>query len=78
MNKHAMKTPLVSMSPKAKSVSEKSAAANTPKCEKCGGRTYLSRREPHPTLGLMYELHTFRCASCENLQECDADLRAVP
>jgi hypothetical protein len=46
---------------------------NTPKCEKCDGRTYLSRREPHPTAS-HHELHTFRCASCEHAQVCEVDL----
>jgi len=45
-----------------------------PQCEKCGGRTYLSRREPHPTLGPDHQLQTFRCASCEHCQARDADL----
>ena len=49
----------------------------TPKCDRCGGRTYLSRREPHPKLGELHELHTYRCASCEHCQERDADLRTV-
>jgi hypothetical protein len=48
------------------------------RCEKCGGRTYLSRREPHPTLGPTHELQTFRCASCEHQQERDADVNASP
>jgi hypothetical protein len=48
-----------------------------PQCEKCGGRTYLSRREPHPTLGPDHQLQTFRCASCEHCQERDADLSAA-
>ena len=49
----------------------------TPKCEKCDGRTYLSRREPHPTLGPKHELQTFRCAICEHCQMRDADLSAA-
>ena len=60
---------------KQKSANERSPIMSTPKCEKCSGRTYLSRREPHPKLGLMYELQTYRCASCEHCQEQDADLR---
>jgi len=50
---------------------------NTPQCEKCGGRTYLSRREPSPAQGPRHEVQTFRCASCENLQVLDVDLNAV-
>jgi hypothetical protein len=48
------------------------------RCEKCGGRTYLSRREPHPTRGPKHELQTFRCASCEHQQERDADVNGSP
>jgi len=40
----------------------------TPQGEKCNGRMYLSRREPHPTMGPDREVHTFRCASCEHQQ----------
>jgi hypothetical protein len=47
---------------------------NDQACEKCGGRTYLSRRELHPTRGAPYELQTFRCASCEHLQARDTDI----
>jgi hypothetical protein len=54
--------------------SERRAIMATPKCEKCGGRTYLSRREPHPVRGPEHELHTFRCASCEHCQPRDADM----
>jgi hypothetical protein len=50
---------------------------NTPLCEKCGGRTYLSRREPSPGQGARHEIQTFRCASCENLQVRDVDLSAT-
>ena len=75
MNKHTPPPP--AFSPKTKSINEKSAAMSTPKCDKCGGRTYLSRREPHPKLGQLHELHTYRCASCEHCQEQDSDLRAV-
>jgi hypothetical protein len=48
-----------------------------PKCEKCGGRTYLSRHEAHPTLGPSHELHTYRCASCEHCQQRDEKLNAA-
>ncbi|WP_374446550.1 hypothetical protein [Stella sp.] len=35
-------------------------------CPKCGGRMDLSRREPHPTLGLPSELRSYRCAACDH------------
>jgi hypothetical protein len=56
--------------------SERRPIMATPKCEKCGGRTYLSRREPDPVRGPEHELHTFRCASCEHCQPGDADMSA--
>jgi uncharacterized protein with PIN domain len=46
-------------------------------CEKCGGRMYLSRREPHPERGPKHELQTFRCASCEHCQKREAELNAA-
>jgi hypothetical protein len=46
-------------------------------CKKCGGRTYLSRREPHPTLGAQHMLETFRCAQCEHLQARNDDTTAA-
>jgi hypothetical protein len=49
----------------------------TPKCEKCEGRTYLSRREPSPELGPKHELHTFRCAACEHCQSREVELGAT-
>jgi len=75
MNKYEPGIPALSPA-KAKPINERSAMMSTPKCDKCGGRTYLSRREPHPQLGQLHELHTYRCASCEHCQERDADLRA--
>jgi hypothetical protein len=51
---------------------------NLPICEKCGGRTYVSRREPHPTLGALHELQTLRCASCEHQQARDQDVNGPP
>ena len=50
---------------------------NPPNCEKCGGRTYLSRREPLPARGPLHELQTFRCASCEHCQEREVSLNAA-
>ena len=50
---------------------------NTPQCEKCGGRTYLSRREPSPAEGPSHEVQTFRCASCEHLQARDVNMGAA-
>ena len=47
---------------------------NPPQCEKCGGRTYLSRREPHQTMEPHHEIQTFRCASCEHQQVQEVDL----
>jgi len=49
----------------------------TPQCEKCDGRTYLSRREPSPAHRPGHEVQTFRCASCENLQAREVDLDAA-
>jgi len=46
-------------------------------CEKCGGRMYLSRREPHPEGGTKHELQTFRCASCEHCQKREVELNGV-
>ena len=39
-----------------------------PLCEECGAKTRLARREPHPTLGLLFETQTFECAACGHVQ----------
>jgi hypothetical protein len=39
-----------------------------PLCEECGAKTRLARREPHPTLGLNFELQTFECPTCSHVQ----------
>jgi hypothetical protein len=39
-----------------------------PRCEQCGERTSLIRRTPHPELGIKYELQTFGCGACSNVQ----------
>jgi hypothetical protein len=39
-------------------------AADRPPCSHCGHRTGINRREPHPILGLEYELQTFVCSCC--------------
>lgn len=50
---------------------------SAPQCEKCGGRTYLTRREPHQTMEQHREIQTFRCASCEHQQVKDVDLSSA-
>jgi hypothetical protein len=39
------------------------------KCEVCGKSMRITRRQPHPTRGPQYELQTFTCPHCENIQQ---------
>jgi hypothetical protein len=39
-----------------------------PACERCGARTRLSRRQPHPSFGPQFELVTYECGQCGNAQ----------
>jgi hypothetical protein len=43
-------------------------ALDQPKCERCGEGTALVRRTPHPELGIKFELQTFACGTCGNIQ----------
>ena len=43
-----------------------------PLCEECGAKTQLARREPHPDLGLLFELQTFECTACGHTQTRNA------
>ena len=53
------------MAPKSK---PPSGPLDRPFCEECGGKTRLARREPHPSLGLRFELQTFECGTCGHAQ----------
>jgi Uncharacterized conserved protein (DUF2285) len=48
-------------------------ADDRPPCAKCSVETFLSRRTPHPTLGVGYELQTFTCFNCGDIQTRAAD-----
>lgn len=39
-----------------------------PACDKCGAKTRLARREPHPRLGPDFELVSFECSACGHIQ----------
>ena len=43
-----------------------------PKCKVCGYSMRIKRREAHPKLGPKYELQTFACIRCGQLQKRDA------
>ena len=53
------------MSPKSK---PPCGPLDRPLCEECGTRTRLTRRTPHPTLGLHFELQSFECPQCRHQQ----------
>jgi hypothetical protein len=42
------------------------------KCELCGKSMRITRRQEHPTLGPQYELQTFTCPRCANVQYTSA------
>ena len=48
-------------------------AHDRPPCRRCGSKTEIVHRRPHPTLGPQYELQTFACSNCGITQERDAD-----
>lgn len=39
-----------------------------PACAKCGAKTRLMRREPHPDLGAEFECVSFECGECGHIQ----------
>jgi hypothetical protein len=43
------------------------------KCSKCGSVSRLSRRESHPERGPQYELQTFSCRKCGNIDTRDVE-----
>ena len=48
-----------------------------PQCRSCGTSMLLIRREPHPTLGEVFELRTFRCPACEMLVQIDRPVQSI-
>jgi hypothetical protein len=42
------------------------------KCELCGKSMRITRRQEHPTRGPQYELQTFTCPHCANIQYTSA------
>ena len=44
-----------------------------PKCIDCGLSMRIRRREAHPMLGPAYELQTYACVRCGQIQQRNAD-----
>jgi hypothetical protein len=48
-------------------------ADDQPLCPECNGRTSISRRAPHPTLGYDFERQIFTCHVCNHEIERNAN-----
>jgi hypothetical protein len=49
-----------------------------PTCLACTQTMYVTRRTPHPSYGVIYELQTFKCRICGDEIQRSADQWGLP